>query len=856
MAVRSEGPAGPSAPSTREVSPGAPGTRPGRPGPISRFRGWLGRRFPRDTSEPRNSHGFAGNADRPALYLALAVLIAIAFAALWEWVAAAYPVPPGEDASTWLLTSYAYIGLPHASVSSLFGYPPASFPFLGLSVIVGGGPLTGGRIFIGAMIIGLGIATYYLGRTLLVRPSLALLAEGLFLAEPHFQQIYFFGGYPNLFALIFLTLSLVFLLRYLRTRAPFHLYLFWATTTVCILSHSLTAAVLLGTLFFLGFGLMLVGRLPRTLVISRAGLAGVLTLVLGVGGYYVATAIQSIGHPSYLVLASSSSTTSLLPSMLQPLYLSTAIQLATGSTAGLSTGQTVVLVVAASVGIFLTFLLLRWKHPTWLTTPWLVVAASFLAVFAGSMAAYFIGISTDFRRFQYFLYVPTILIPLFVLDLFFAGRRWTRTVVARPNPRAGAAPPRSSLRPVVRDRYPWLEPVLVIVTAMLLVGIAQSFTSPNGQAYENYYARTGHDSTFLNAISAITDSGIDGNVLSTTVLSGHWPSALTGTRITYVVSFLAGNAQQYTASQVSDGELTSMTLSNRYSATNSLVVASVPGVAAGNFNSSFVYGAFSFDYFREIARIPTASMQVGLQGGVTVSLVQPGGASPPVVALANGTGYQIVYPTPFVTVYENVTTVPDQPTAIATFSAVSLTPARDVIWISVRIANVPGVHTDALNGSSAGAFVWNTTSRTGNLTTYGTTIPATAITTVTPANASAGISPGVAFRQNAIDPVNGSPNLSLAINLTTPGLTNAFPRPGPWVSADQVWSDWDARFVLLYNSSAQAGLQYQAYMQTEFSASILLISGLWIVVLLPAVLPVLSASVPLERGSTVGPPVR
>ena len=855
MGGQFEGPAGPStAPTTPPPAPAKPS---GRRRIRERIRGFFGRWFPRETSEPRSADGFAGAADRPWLYLAFALVIGLAFAILWEWIAAAYPLPPGEDPSTWLLTSYAYIGLPHASVSSLYGYPPASFPFLGLAVIAGGGPLLGGRIYIGVIIITLGLATYYLGRTLLARPSLALLAEGLFLAEPHFQQIFYFGGYPNLFALVFLTFSIVFLVRYLRTRRPAHLLIFWVATTLCILSHSLTAAVLAGTLFFLVVGLLISGRLPRTLITTRAGAVGVLILIAGVGGYYAATALASIGHPSYLVISNSATTTSLLPSMLQPFYLSTAIQAVTGSTAGLTTGQSVDFVLAASGAILLAFVVLRWKRPAWLTTPWLVLASMFLAVFAGSMAAYFVGISTDFRRFQYFLYIPTILIPLFVVDVALATPA-VRFIAARP-PRAtpGPSAPRPVYRPLSRDRYPWLEPVLVILTAILLVGIAQDYTAPNGQTYETYYARTGHDSTFLAAVNSISQSGIDGNVLSTTVLSGHWPSALTGTRITYVVSFFAGNAQQYTPSQVSDGELTSMTLSNRYSATNSLVVASVPGVAAGDFNSSFVLGAFSFDFYRQLARIPTPTMQVGIQGVGALTFVGAGNASPPVVPIAGGTGYQIVYTNPLVVVYENVTTAPNSPTVIVTFSATATT-SKNILWLAARLGTIGGVKTDAHNGSAPGEFVWNTSSRTGNLSTYGNVTPTSALASVTPFSTSSNgtVNPVVGFRVNASDPVQGASALSYAVNLTTPGLSNAFPRPGPWVSADEVWANWSARFVLLYNTSAQGGLTYQAYLQTEYSGAILSTNGLWIVVLLPATLPVLSASVPMARSAGYGPPTR
>ena len=53
-----------------------------------------------------------------------------------------------------------------------------------------------------------------------------------------------------------------------------HLLTFWVATTVTVLSHSLTAAVLAGTVLFILVALVLVRRLPRGFLVSRAGEVG------------------------------------------------------------------------------------------------------------------------------------------------------------------------------------------------------------------------------------------------------------------------------------------------------------------------------------------------------------------------------------------------------------------------------------------------------------------------------------------------------------------------------------------------------------------------------------------------------
>ncbi len=103
-------------------------------------------------------------------YLLAAAVLGLAFAALWWWIVKDQPIQPGDDPSTWIATSYYFIGVPAPSGVQPLAYPPAAFPFVGVEVWVGGGPLLGGRIFMAAMIALLGPVAYLFGRAILKMP--------------------------------------------------------------------------------------------------------------------------------------------------------------------------------------------------------------------------------------------------------------------------------------------------------------------------------------------------------------------------------------------------------------------------------------------------------------------------------------------------------------------------------------------------------------------------------------------------------------------------------------------------------------------------------------------------------------
>ncbi len=827
---RSTAPPAPLGPAPAVTATPSPPSLPPRPGPLHRLLGVLGRLFPADSGEPQRRTGYVSDSRRDLSYLLVAAAIAIGLAVLWSWIVRVQPVPPGGDPSTWLLTSYSFLGLPSTPGVQPLAYPPLAFPFVGLSVVLGGGPLVGGRIYMAAAIAVLGVAIYVFGRSVLERPSLALVLEGLWLAEPDFQQLYYFGGYPNIFSLIFLLLSVAFLTRYLRSRRPLHLLLFWVFATVCVLSHSLTGAVLGGILAVLAVFLVLVGRLPRTMLFSRAGGVGAAILAGGTLAYYGGTAALGIAHPSYLESTPLSiSKTQLLPTVLRPFYITSVPQWITGSTVSLSPTVSLGILVAASLGIGAAVLALRVLRPAWLTTPWLTLAAMMLTVFVIALIAYALSIQLDYRRLPYFLYGPAIAAVLFPVDLYLSNR------MSRPPAPREVEPKKRWARlayrhPRLRRWRRWVDPVIVVAGLLLLTAVVQVVTVPSGTNYESFYTLYAHDQSFLSAVNAISNSGIDGSVIATTPYVAHWPSTITNTRTTYVPSLSNGNA--YAASHVQDGETTSVSLAGRYTVTNSLVGATIPGVRPGDFNSSPIFCAFAGNVYQPVLQLVANSLVVGVAGGTPVALSPAGSAAPPLGVVNGGTGFAFQFVGPGFVLNETVTAEPASASVLIALTATAnATSPLLLTSIGARLATLPLVASTVF-ANGPGAFVWNSSGRAGALSTTGSVTPTSALSSVIRLNQTPGAAPTVVLRLNSSNPA-GSPVLAFSLLLSTPGASNFLTSFGPFLDTAVVWTNWTARFILYYQGQPPNPVLSPYYLSTEYGATVYAASGSWTVYLLP-----------------------
>jgi hypothetical protein len=809
---------------------------------------WL---FPAETDEVRTSSGYATDEGRTWFYPLAALVVGLAFAGLWEWVVQAQPIPPGFDPSTWLLSSYAFVGIPQTSTIQPLAYPPAAFPFVGISVLIGGGPLLGGKIYMGAAIVAVGLATYLLARSLLVRPPLALLAEGFLLGQPDFQQLYYFGGYPNMFAYVFLTLALAFFVRYLRSRKPEHLLVFWVAATVTVLAHSLTAAVLLGILAVACLGLLIVRRLPRTLVWSRAGAAGVAIFAAGVGGYYGTTAYLGIGHPAYLQSSTlGTSKAQLLPAVLHPFYVQPLVQWFIHQPYQLDAPTSVAVLTLLLGGIAAAFVLCWTFRRRWITLSWLIIAGMFATVALGSIVGYELSIPVDYRRFPYFLYAPLILTGMMIVDAIL-GRLLTLPPVTPVLAGAVDGVPSASPPPIdlaarrSAERALWkrlTDALLVVATLFLLIGVAQYYTEPAGQNLEAYYTLYAHDQTFINAVNPIAQSGIPGNIIASTTYVGRWPSALTS-RATFDPSALNGNS--YEVATIANSELVTMTLTSRLSVTNTAVVGSINGVAPGNFNASPTFSVFDTNLLQPLLYLPTASIQVGLFNGALITVSPLSAPAPPVRELAGGTAYGLTFYEPGFVLTEVVTAVPQTAELTIGFTAVANASAMPLAYVQARLVPAAQAAGTIVPGATGGTFDWYSVARynqpngtlnrtTLNFTTFGAVTPSTAFNRIL--NATPTSTPQLLLHLNATNLSAGASSLSFQIALTAPSAANAVPSLGPFVVADWVWANWTARFILIYAGTVTPTLVTPPELASEYGAAYFSQSGLWTVMLLPSTL--------------------
>ena len=767
--------------------------------------------------------------------MGLAVAIALLAVALFEKMAAIAPVPPGGDEGTWLLLSYPYVGIPFPSQAAPLSYPPLAFPFLGLAVRFAGGPLGGARLFAGVVIGLSGLAVYDLGRALFRFRAVALLAEAAFLVQPDFQQLYYFGSYPNMFGLIFFFLALGYAVRFLRSRRPSHLAVFWVAMLAAVLSHALVAVFLLATVGVAAFILLLYQRLPRELIASKVGAVGATVFAAGAFAYYEGTVLLHINGPNYLSggALTRSVSQALLPTVLKPLYLEKLSQVVNGS--GFTQTQTLTLEIVWGVPIVLGLLtlILRFVRPRLMSYRVVILLSWVAGLFLVTLVTYYLGLSSDYRRFAYFLYPATVLGAALVGDVLL-----DRLVLPRVRLAPGRAPAGTTRdgEPPFRwrgwDRRRTAYAGITVGVAMLLLLSGVVYTAPKAQAFAVYFTRTGHDAGFVSAMSAIADSGIPGSILSSTESVDRWPATLTSRNV-YEVRAPTGFT--YSGDLLVEDELAYLAINYRYTVTNGLVAASIPGVSPSYFNSTPIYSIFTYGIQHEIVQLQPQSISVQLNGGAYVAVYSHGKSATPWVQLPsapNGDSFALVYNGSGVQVTETVTAFPGAPTASIALRAVStngtnLTGLRAKIVSSGNQYNPPAA-------TGPASFTWFTNTTNGNYTTDGAVVAPGVVQQVVAANASTGSGGSVTVQSNA----NGAPVNALGLNfsLTTPGASNTAGGITGFYSTPAVLGNWSTRFVLLWNGSTTAGPIPEAYYELEYGASVYYVNGPWTVLLLPTTL--------------------
>jgi hypothetical protein len=842
-------------------------------GPLRRFENYV---FPaRAPDRPNPSGRLAGWPSEPyALIMALA--LAGVFAVLLENSTTAFPVPPGGDPGEWITTSYAFVGLPYPSWIIPGQYPPLLFPLLGLLVRIGGGAINGGRLYLGLVAILVGGSTYFLARSLVRSPVLAILAEGLILFNPSFMQLFYFGAYPNLLGLVFLNLAVAFAVRLLRSERSLHAFLFWVFFAATILTHSLVGVVLIATVLFMGAFLLWFRRVPRALYRSPGGLAGIGVFAAGVGGFYLATRFLGIPHPNYL---QSSGFAYVKNGLGQIFYL-----LLNPYFPGVRPSVSIALpLLALATGVIVLFMVgLRLFQPQRLTLSLLTVLSMVVAVTALCVVGWELSIVTDYVRLGYFLVTPAVFLLMLVADWIIIqfrvrglreavrGDRPALTADAPTGPdRAqlpegtGAAlsrvPPSSasvmSVAPVGDSIYsgrsssgrrkksrgsPGLAGSVAVcaLLAALLLFVADTYAIPAFSRDEVNNTQTGHDQAFLAAIRAIQHTGISGTVLTV-------PGAAKWTR-----ALLAENAyapilpERYTfdPSHIYVEELAYFAATDRFAVTNGNVAESVLGFNASFANQSPMYQAADFGVFSPILTMPATNMSVTVlvahKGYTTTNLTM----SPTIYAPLAGSpeSMALVYRGPGFVLNLTLGTVPGSTHGFASVQAVA-TAGSSLAYLNATLLNPPNGTTHFGVSPVHNELVAVPAQNGGQLTTFANVTPASAIPTRgglvrynhlgVPAQAFISVAASV--------PKQGSPTLNFSVAYSTPGSSNFLYTLPPLISTVQLWGSWNVRFVLYANAStplqARANFLYDEvpYIEGEFGARVYAESGPWTVLLIP-----------------------
>jgi|GEM_PF-1621046 len=825
--ARVERPASTPAPTSR---PAPAPTPPKAPPPASRFRRVLTYWFPA-TARPRRTDGLQSGPGPDLAAFVVATAIALAIAALWEWFSLTAPVVPGGDPSQWLLLSYPYAGLTSAPQIGILSYPPLSFPVLGFCVALMQDPLNGARLFVGATIVLLGLSMYHLGRSMFRMRAVALLVEAGFLLQPDFQQLYYFGSYPNMFGFIFFFLGVSFGIRFIRSRESIHLALFWGCVTAAILSHALVAVLLVGLIFAAGALLLLYRRLPRELVTTAAGLVGVTVCVVSGFMYYEGSILLGANPPNYLTTSVLTTTKNqlYLQATFRPLYLENAAKVFRGSGFPLDYSVALKLLQEAVIAILGVFVIARVLVPRYVSVRVTFLAAWFLSVFGVALVTWYLGLTSDYRRFAYFLYPAVALFFGIGADLTLP---WLANVVTR---RARPKGPINPAAPPVMPPWRWRrwDRGQVLVTGIVAVGVlvlllaANEYTLPTAESYAVNFTGVGHDAAFVAAMGSISNSGIPGAILSLVPSVDRWPATLTS-RDLYESRSPTGFT--YSTDNLVQDELAKLTGSYRYTVTNGLVYGGVPGVSQLYFNASPTYGLYTLGIPHPVLKVDPTTILVTTLNGTPQALWTRGvSAIPTITSPADPTNASMVlwYSSTLFNVTETITAPPGTDSLSIQFAA-RAQDGTPVTGLQFRL-NSATTSLSYANATKTGGFSWFTNTTNGNFTSNGTPLPGTVVTA--PVYGANGSKPPVVYLNATA--AGGAPELMAGITVETPGASNTARGLSGFYSSPAILNGWDVRFALFYNLSSASGATEIAYFENEFGAQPYFIDDPYTILLVP-----------------------
>lgn len=768
----------------------------------------------------------------------MALGIALAFAAVIEWLSLIAPVPMGGDAGTWTALSYPFVGYPHPSEIVPFGYPPLMFPILGFFVQVGGGPLVGARLYLGFVIVLLGLSTYVLGRSLFRYRVSALLAEALLFATTPFDRLFFFGGYPTLLALVFLSLALAFGVRFVRARRPVHAVFFWLATAATLLTHEFVGLALVVTIGAMSLFLLVKRQFPWAILSSRAGAAGAAVAAVAVGAFYEGVRLAHVPQNNYLSTNALAHSTFPISAVLYPIRIQ-----AFGGVIGFHLIKTPLgsfLIASATAAIlFGGLLLLALYRPRYLTPSWIVVGSAILAVLVMAVGGWILNIYTDYRRFAYALYLPFLLAGLLAFDTVF---HWcsppspTRVApVSMPGPpptrRGGSRRPAST---TARRRVPALTSVVAVGGALVVVVAGGVFTYPGLIPFQEQYTGSLHSWNFVHAMQAISSSGIPGSILS---LSGgatlHWTFALSDRNV-YSPTIVSGFVFKQT--RVSDDQLAYFPFHYATGTSNGVEFVAVPGTSSTFFTGAPVLGALRFGTPTPILEFPPDAYAVTLANGTVVPAYHTGGPLP-TVTVTNGTVPSLLLR--FVTPEYVLTVTSTSLTGGTTFVNTTATATGNVSLrdLGTGIRQITGLTIPPRVAIVGSAFSWNVGVAALRSVIADGVVESPATVAYGATSSRLPSSTNLKFDSPSPNAATGNRSLTLSIAFTVPGANSLESDLPSILSSTAILEHWNVRFVLLNNITRPVERSEALLFEQEYSATLFFQEGPWEVLLLPPVLP-------------------
>src|SRR5579871_6382141 len=533
--------------------------------------------------------------------------------------------------------------------------------------------------------------------------------------------------------------------------------------------------------------------------------------------------------PSSVLTATRS--TSNIASVLKPFYLEALASGIRGSGFPLTYTLALELLWGGSIGIVAAILFFRWRAPRWITHRVLILAGWVLAVFLLALGTFYVGITTDYRRFAYMLYPVTILGAAFVGDAALAYvLRSFQPRPPLPAPRVGARRrPLAGWRWRKWDRSQVALTVATIGTVGVLAFSAYTYTVPQASAFEAFFSGPGHDANFTAAMAAISSSNLSGSIYSASSLVDRWPSTLTA-RPVYEARPPTGYT--YTPENLVQDELGNLLLDRQYTVTNGLVAGQISALDLAYFNSSPIYALDSYGVLRQVYEVPPAAIDVTLSkvGSVPVfgktaaslpELLAPADPSTPTMQLRyNGSGFYLL---------ETISTPAGTSSMTVSFQAVA-TGSYGVVAVSAKLSASSGNY-DPVNQTGPSTFTWFTNTTSGNYTTYGSAGPGATITSITLANPTNGKGGSIVLT-NTSAASNGSSSLTLTITTSTPTASNTITGFVGYFSGTAILAQWNVRFILLYNTTLSTGPQAAAFFQTVYGAVPFVQAGEWRVLVL------------------------